>query len=77
MLTTLVRPSHIVIYAPRVLLTCRLPATSLNLSIAKSKLQIVACHMLRLYLRSMFHCCLCNQLYCIHILDIHSGFFMS
>ncbi|PVZ85049.1 hypothetical protein C9426_21230 [Serratia sp. S1B] len=33
LLTTFVRPSHIVIYAPRDSLTCRLPATSLNLSI--------------------------------------------
>ncbi|PVZ87380.1 hypothetical protein C9426_12470 [Serratia sp. S1B] len=33
LLTTLVRPSHIVIYAPRDSLTCRLPAISLNLSI--------------------------------------------
>ncbi|PVZ85773.1 hypothetical protein C9426_18000 [Serratia sp. S1B] len=32
-LATLVHPSHIVIYAPRASLTCRLPATSLNLGI--------------------------------------------
>ncbi|PVZ88986.1 hypothetical protein C9426_05645 [Serratia sp. S1B] len=41
LLTTLVCPSHIVIYAPRVSLPCRLPATSLNLSIYPSSINML------------------------------------
>ncbi|PVZ83212.1 hypothetical protein C9426_27120 [Serratia sp. S1B] len=37
LLTTFGRPSHIVIYAPRDSLTCRLPATSLNLGIVQQE----------------------------------------